>query len=234
MSTIIALVGRKGSGKSTLARAIVALDKDVRVCSFAAPLKKLCVSVFDLDPEAVFGPSEYRGRKVWGSDEPAYWQGVRNRAYAMRDALGRLFPDRFVGDVLARLADVLDTLHAEAALDGGVTVRRVLELVGTDWGRALDPNVWVTGLVAELGNADVVVVDDARFPNEVRAAQAHGGLAFFLDAGDRLPPIPDGEHSSEPRLSDFQGIVDEVLDVSGADPGAAEVHAMRILRSVNR
>lgn len=235
MSTVIALVGRKGSGKSTLARAIKAVDPEFKVCAFATPLKALGVRLLGLDRECTWGPSDLRERKVAGSDTWDYWQRVRSAVFDDRENIARMFPGQFVGDVLRPLVDVLDMLQGEAMTLGGVTHRRVLEAVGTDWGRALDDTVWVRQFLAMLGNADRVVVDDARFPNEVRAVQAAGGRAYYLDAGDRLPELDPRAHASEPRPADFRDIVDGVLDVSGADPDQAETHALTLLRdnSVN-
>jgi len=234
MARIIALVGRKGSGKSTLAKAIIALDPTFRVCSLAFPLKTLAVRLFQLDPVAAFGASAQREEKVKGSEDTAYWQATRDRAWALRYELASMFPRLGGADVVVALANALDTLQAEAQVLGGVTVRRTLEVLGTDWGRTLDSDVWVRAFLAQLGESDHVVVDDARFLNEVQAVQAQGGRAWFLDAGDRLPPLASDAHPSEPRLEAFPpGSLDGFLAVAGKGATRDPERVAAVLRSVN-
>ena len=56
---------------------------------------------------------------------------------------------------------------------GGKTPRFAMQTLGTEWGRNLiDPGLWVRAwMVAVGGTAEdsKIVVDDVRFPNEVRA-----------------------------------------------------------------
>lgn len=56
--------------------------------------------------------------------------------------------------------------------------RRLLQVVGTDAGRAYNPNIWVEKWVEHvesLSGIDIVVCDDLRFSNEARAIEAMGG-----------------------------------------------------------
>ncbi len=69
----------------------------------------------------------------------------------------------------------------EVPLDalGGITTRRLLQTLGTEWGRALMPDVWLRcwqGRVeAALAAGKGAVADDIRFANEAEAITAIGG-----------------------------------------------------------
>ena len=71
---------------------------------------------------------------------------------------------------------------------GGVTVRRMLQTLGSEWGRdQIDSDLWVKLLarkVQECFDCGVsVVVDDLRFPNEYEGILKMGGAL-----GRRRPP----------------------------------------------
>lgn len=60
----------------------------------------------------------------------------------------------------------------------GLTPRKALQLLGTEWGRACHQDVWVRTLLRELAEPGAprrVVIPDVRFQNEVDAIVAAGG-----------------------------------------------------------
>lgn len=57
---IIALAGQAGSGKDTVATMIAEFRRDTRAFSFAEPLKRFAMEVFDWSEEQVFGASHLR------------------------------------------------------------------------------------------------------------------------------------------------------------------------------
>lgn len=65
----------------------------------------------------------------------------------------------------------------------GVSPRHVLQTLGTDWARAVDPNVWVRRLIADASEHERVVVPDVRFRNEVDAIRDAGGIVIRLLRG---------------------------------------------------
>lgn len=63
-----------------------------------------------------------------------------------------------------------------------ITPRHALQTLGTEWGRALHPDLWVRyamrrahGII-DRGEAAGVVLTDLRFPNEVDCVRAAGGV----------------------------------------------------------
>jgi hypothetical protein len=76
--------------------------------------------------------------------------------------------------------------------------REVLQRLGTEICReAFRPDIWIHLLLrwAEQSGADIIVVDDARFPNEGDAC----GFRFFLES-DNAPEQEGAAHASESNL----------------------------------
>jgi energy-coupling factor transporter ATP-binding protein EcfA2 len=71
----------------------------------------------------------------------------------------------------------------------GVTVRHVLQTLGTEWGRdCIDPNLWIKLLVqyaATLGPEDIVVISDCRFLNEARVLSEAGASIWRIRRSER-------------------------------------------------
>jgi hypothetical protein len=105
----------------------------------------------------------------------------------------------------------------------GLTARRALQQLGTEWGRALHPDVWVRYLLRQPRNGYVVIVPDVRFDNEARALREAGGLIIRVVADERRPPAPDA-HASEAGVSD--ALIDLTVHNDREDNGAATVEAV--------
>ena len=53
--------------------------------------------------------------------------------------------------------------------------RLFLQLIGTEWGRSIDPNIWINQLVKKANEATShVFVSDLRYINEAEALKANG------------------------------------------------------------
>lgn len=63
----------------------------------------------------------------------------------------------------------------------GVSGRRAMQTLGTEWGRTLDLDFWVKVWRASLPDAPRIVVDDLRFANEASAVHDMGGLVVCID-----------------------------------------------------
>jgi hypothetical protein len=91
--------------------------------------------------------------------------------------------------------------HKETPLSAlyGVTPRHLMQTLGTEWGRqCVHPQVWVRAWHECVRGLTHVVVDDVRFPNEVEAVQALGGVLWRVT---RPGVAYSGEHASEGALS---------------------------------
>lgn len=103
-------------------------------------------------------------------------------------------------------------------------VRRILQVVGTEVGRSIDPQVWVNKLAAKVyqSRAKLIVVDDVRFPNEANwIRHVAGGKVIRLH---REGIEPANGHASETEI-DRIDVDHHVHTGGGADPAltAAEV-----------
>lgn len=127
-----------------------------------------------------------------------------------------LFPGRFM--LQARFATEAGRLFVTEKDPG----RRAQQL-GTDIGRALDPEIWIRYLLEHLP-AGPVAVDDVRFPNECERLRDAGFILIRLVApadvlaarlaarpGERRDPSHPSEHGLEGLSHDYW---DAVWDTS--------------------
>jgi hypothetical protein len=66
---------------------------------------------------------------------------------------------------------------------GPLTPREALQTLGTEWGRALHPDVWIRMLIREHAShksGGVSIVPDVRFDNEARAIREYGGFVLAI------------------------------------------------------
>ena len=105
---------------------------------------------------------------------------------------------------------------------GGQTPRRAMQTLGTEWGRALAPDLWVEMWAASIVGLERVVADDVRFDNEVAAVRALGGIVVEV----RRPGIAPlaGAHASE------VGVTADAVLCNDRDPIALAVQLDTILR----
>ncbi len=88
------------------------------------------------------------------------------------------------------------------------TSRRFMELLGTECGRAADPDFWVKRTMQKIAEywADHpgarVVVTDVRFPNEYAAIKDAGGFMVRIERTNN--PMPQTDHPSNTALDGFE------------------------------
>ncbi len=102
------------------------------------------------------------------------------------------------------LVDELLSERKEVPLDAldGITTRRILQTLGTDWGRKLiHPEVWLrcwTGKVeAHLRAGRRCIADDMRFPNEAELIRQMGGALVRI----QRPAAAAGPHGDALTLA---------------------------------
>jgi len=113
----------------------------------------------------------------------------------------------------SRLTDMIDGPLKETPCDelAGKTPRFALQRLGTEWGRDfISQNIWVDTTMAQVQqvqaeNNKSVVIDDVRFPNEVRAIKDAGGRIFRVMRDH--DPIPESGHKSEGQILEFDECV---------------------------
>lgn len=126
------------------------------------------------------------------------------------------------------LKDMLAALGcSDAELDGeakevpsellcGSTPRHAMQTLGTEWGRALiGDDLWVSAWRARASSCALVVVDDVRFPNEVAAIHALGGVVVRIERPDAIGQGAVHTSEEQPIEPDYilvnSGSIDEFL-----------------------
>lgn len=79
--------------------------------------------------------------------------------------------------------------------------RQAAQTLGTEWGRSLDPDLWVKLTMMNMekhpGN---YVISDVRFPNEVKAIHAQGGVVVHIRGRKTNLTSSAAGHASEVSL----------------------------------
>jgi dephospho-CoA kinase len=82
----------------------------------------------------------------------------------------------------------------------GKTVRELLQGVGQGLRDAIDPNLWVKALFANVEGWSNYIIADVRYPNELEAIKERGGILLRIDRNG----AGAGNHSSETALDDYR------------------------------
>ena len=127
-------------------------------------------------------------------------------------------------------ADLVDEMVDPSVKD---VFRPLLQVWGTDFRRAQDPDYWVRALEARIDRSfaedrtRTLVVDDARFPNEFELLRSRGFKFVRLESGASTRPLTGAQLAHESERHWPTEPVDLVLPYT---PGPA-AQATRILRA---
>jgi hypothetical protein len=89
----------------------------------------------------------------------------------------------------------------------GITVRELLQKLGTCVRQGIDNLFWIKLLFANIEGWDNVIIADVRFPEEVEAIKERGGIILRLERDG----AGAGNHISETALDDYNDW-DEKID----------------------
>jgi hypothetical protein len=176
---IIAFSGRRCSGKDSscnfLVRNSLELFKTDKTqrFAFATKLKEFCVDFLGLRREDVFGLDQDKENL-----SNLRWEDMPHY-------------ERF-------------TFSSEApAPTGYMTVRQVLQQVGTEWFKTLRPTIWIDLLYADVERSDseYCFISDLRFYNEAEAVHKMGGYVIRLTR--LIPEYNKDTHSSEVQMDNY-------------------------------
>jgi hypothetical protein len=108
-----------------------------------------------------------------------------------------------------------------------LTPRHALQQLGTEWGRACHPNIWIDYAIrqAETSDAFITLITDCRFVNEAKAIRAAGGEVWrIVRPAATLAAIAGGDHASEREMQSFSmaALVTREIDNSVS---LADLHA---------
>lgn len=235
------LSGGAGSGKDTVAEMMVMRRHGVMVAQ-SDPMKRLVAQAFDFSDTQLWGPSSCRNaaddRFKPGPEGAQEFEKVRDRLFYTGLAESWL-QDVGAPGAFQDLRRWFDRLQNDYSIVGGKTLtpRATLQLLGTEFGRAVNPDIWSqyairtsvsllrggfsygprAGLHSNEDGAgySFAVITDGRFRNEILNVLALGGRAIRIlnpaSVQDSVAVESAGVagHSSEAEL---QGIPDSWYD----------------------
>lgn len=181
---IIGISGKIGSGKSTFAHLLV--EKGFQKFSFADWMKRYCAAIYSTP----IGWMYDQDRK---EDTSRMWD-IDTLANDLRE-LERM---GYSADECRRLITNLKVILGRPYF---VSLREMLQYVGTEYLRKLDPNFHVKRTVEHLYTDKNYVCDDLRFPNEADALRGKGASLIRVD---RPTHNDTGTHISETALDDYE------------------------------
>ena len=126
--------------------------------------------------------------------------GISHFADAMKNFASQLFGRYGLGD--AALYDRYpDLKEVPLACLGGKTPRDIW-IAYANAMRAVHPTIWIDGVLAPPGTRlEVQVIPDVRFPREVEAIKAQGGMIIKVHA----PSLPLEKDGADDILANFKG-----------------------------
>ena len=104
-----------------------------------------------------------------------------------------------------------DSIKPPTKHKGYMTIREVLQYVGTDMFRGLDPSIWVNACLNQIKKEqpELALISDARFENEIKAIQQEGGFVVGLTRSPFKKVVKD--HISETAPQKCLDMCDTVI-----------------------
>lgn len=175
MTQIVGICGNLGSGKDTSAGILKLYG--YKHLAFAWHIKQFLQEVFEFTDDQLWGPSEFRNAPEPESiDNDYYWENNKHRFYDnSRDFVNKLFLDENAvkkNNYHALLINWFEQCEKDFP---NPSPRQLLQTLGTEWGRAIDPDIWAKATLREAQKYEKVVISDVRFLNEVDLINEAGG-----------------------------------------------------------
>lgn len=186
-SRVIGLIGKKGSGKSTACQMIKEKISEAQELMLAGHLKNVLSKVFFL-PLNLF------------EDQTLKEKEILPNLVLEEEVLRKIFK-AFEMDLNAQVLNQ----HKNQQFK---TTRKLMQYVGTDVLRALDPDIHIKWAM-KTAKSPILIVSDIRFPNEMQFFKEN---SKFLSVGLVRPN--DGvkdQHASEAQIEKMLAHCDVVL-----------------------
>lgn len=182
---IVFICGLAGSGKDTAGKLIQETMPNTGSIALAAPIKELGSKLFQFTDDQLHGPSEFRNAPDPRFDSHSGWDQIwRNLNQGIHSEWLNKYFDNVSPNSLEEW--VIGLRNITFSINKPLTPRLMLQQLGTEFGRKIDPDVWVKiGLQTcknklVSGESDLMVVTDCRFKNEVICAKSNNATVVLI------------------------------------------------------
>lgn len=168
----------------------------IRQYSFADSLKEMCVMLFNIPPECVYGTDDQKNR----IQEHLLWENMPGVLIVEENEYDEVF-----GSLQAYGYDEQLTIRTSG---GAMTAREFMQFMGTEVMRKMYGPVWIENCLRriETDQPPIAVITDCRFVNEVEAIHEVGGKVVRLTR-----KVFEDSHASEKDADGYEGF-DAVID----------------------
>lgn len=218
---IILLCGPAGVGKDAVGIALAKIAGFKRIAQ-ADAIKRIAKDHFGFNDEQLWGPSASRNAVDSSWVQTAKFLKLQSDSMIAAVALAVQSLSIAVGDLdVSSLSPALwgstrATLRELAAFtekNGGLNARIVLQLLGTEVGRAFDKLIWTRATINRTqatldAGAPGVVVTDGRFLSEVLEFKRAGAIIWKIEGESTLT---GSQHASETELNSIPASMFDVV-----------------------
>lgn len=248
--TVLGLLGPAGSGKDLTADWLV--EKGFVKVAFADPMKRFALYTFGLGWERLWGPSEKRN-EMFPVSEAWWFEAIGHLGDSVEEIIQEILPVGSKTDGYLKLHDWFSNLRKSYRNE--ISARVILQTLGTEWGRAIDPLMWaryaykVADMLKHRDDIEYtqgdgirflepgikivgyrpqgVVIPDHRFKNEVDATHEIGGYVMRLRRLAMEKDGPDIGVAGHKSEAEQKELPDDLFNVVFNFPeGVSKVHEL--------
>lgn len=211
MKSLIGLHGKKQSGKDTTGE-ILSNISGYPTFAFADTLKKFCGEIFpELNYQDLWGPEKNKEKiRVLEIDYPK-----ERVLQSYHEYLSRFMPSITDPEVFFRFCRDVFVNNRIEFTENFIRIkdspRRLLQLIGTEFARGINDNIWIEIAEQEYKDQGSLIITDVRFKNEAEWIHKKGGSVIQIIGRDNSGS--KDLHSSESGIPG--DLIDVKLDNSG-------------------
>jgi hypothetical protein len=164
---LIGILGNAGAGKSTAAK-LLSEQTGAKVVSFAYRLRKEL-------------------KETFSDSNVNFFSGNKNKKICLN----------YSDDINSELKKLLRPYLSNNGQYWNLTLRKLLQIYGTDFRREQKKNYWIEKLFLSLNPKKSYIIDDVRFHNEAAMIQILGGFIIKIES----PENNRDNHASESHIS---------------------------------
>lgn len=184
----------------------------IRGYNFADSLKEICVMLFDIPPECVYGTDDEKNQ----IQDHLLWENMP----------GVICPPNWVSCGNSTHSDIPpDEVGILEHKSGPMTSREFLQHLGTDIMRKIHEPIWANNCFKriEADEPGIAVIGDCRFVNEIEAVQNKGGKVIRLTRS-----LYESSHQSEIDADNYKNF-DAIIDNKNMTIEESSVELIRVL-----